>query len=204
MNQNLFGWSDQLWLRLDHFGILFGDIMLLISFVGLVYGICQRNTLRNWLSRNRFPGIGGCPDFDWQGLVFTVSRANVPLWVIEHVSPKAIGLLTTSASQDEGDIIRDDAEQRGIEVITRMIENPDDPAEVKQKARELLRQMQENNINPIAVDITGGKTPMSVGAFMAAEEMGVDSIYVTTQMENKNINMQTAKIIAISQAGPQQ
>ncbi len=199
MTTNLFGWSDQTWQTFDQFGILVGDIMLIISVGGLVYGFWKRNDIRAWLTRNRFPSIGGSPELTrWQGLIFTVSRANVPIWVIEQVRPETIGLLITDSSRSEGDIIRTRAAQQGIRVLIRHIDNPDDPAEVNQKTRELLKLMQESLIQPIAVDITGGKTPMSLGAFMAAEEASADTLYVTAAYKDSKLDMTTAKIIAIS------
>ncbi|WP_024298103.1 hypothetical protein [Methylomicrobium lacus] len=202
MTANLFGWSDQAWQTLDQFGILFGDLMLLTSIGGLVYGLYKRNDIRQWLTRNRFPSIGGRPELSrWQGLIFTVSRANVPAWVIGQVHPEAVGLLLTYSSQGEGEQIKAQARQIGINVISRHIDNPDDPAEVKQKTAEIVRAMQADGIDPIAVDVTGGKTPMSLGAFMAAEEASIDTLYVTAAYKDSKLDMATASIIAISQAG---
>jgi N-acetylmuramic acid 6-phosphate (MurNAc-6-P) etherase len=48
------------------------------------------------------------------------------------------------------------------------------------------------------VDITGGKTPMSVGAFMAAEERGATSLYVTAPHGDNGLNTAKARIRAIS------
>ncbi|WP_374088510.1 hypothetical protein [Methylomicrobium lacus] len=202
MTQNLFGWSDQAWQTLDQFGILFGDLMLLISIGGLVYGLYKRNDIRQWLTRNRFPSIGGRPELSrWQGLIFTVSRANVPAWVIDQIQPEAVGLLLTDSSQGEGEQIKAQARQIGAKVVIRHIDNPDDPAEVKQKTAEIVREMQESGISPIAVDVTGGKTPMSLGAFMAAEEASIDTLYVTAAYKDNKLDMASANIIAISQAG---
>ncbi|MGZ8226248.1 MAG: hypothetical protein ACXWT3_06355 [Methylococcaceae bacterium] len=198
---NFFDFSEQTWLSLDHYGIFLGDILMTATLLGGVYGFINRNDLRNWLTRNRFPGIGGNPEHThWQGVVFTVSCSDVSNWVIDQVQPASIGLLVTDFKREDGEKIRQKAEQSGINVYTKTINDPDDPAEVKLKTKELLQKLRDCGVNDIAVDITGGKTPMSLGAFMAAEECSCDSIYVTTGYKDKKPDMSTANIKAISQA----
>jgi len=52
------------------------------------------------------------------------------------------------------------------------------------------------------VDVTGGKLPMSLGAFMAAEESGADTLYVASEFDPqlKRPDMRTARIRRISAA----
>jgi len=201
MTNNLFGWPDELWKTFDQLGIVVGDALMLITILGGIYGFINRNNLRYWLNRNRFPSIGGNPEHTrWQGLIFTVSRAEVPLWVIGQVQPASVGLLFTDTSRGEGEKIRQNAQQLGFTVLTKFINEPDDPAETKRQTKFLLQELHERGICDIAVDITGGKTPMSLGAFMAAEELGCDSIYVTTIYKDNKPDMSTAQIKAISQA----
>ncbi len=194
--------SEDTWTFLDHYGIILGDVLMTASVLAAVYGIIKRNALRNWLGRNRFPSIGGNPEHThWQGIVFTISRAEVPLWVIRQVQPDRIGLLITQTSHEQSAIIRQAAEQQGITVYIEILNDPDDPAEAKRKTKELLHALhQGGHYHELAVDITGGKTPMSLGAFMAAEELGSDSIYVTSHYKDSKPDMNTAHIKAISQA----
>ena len=197
MNTNLFGWSDAVWQLLDQMGILVGDFLMLLTIVGFF----NLNSIRNWLTRNRFPSIGGNLEHArWQGLVFTVSRAEVPFWVMDQVQPRVIGLLTTVDSRVAGENIRQQAERQGITIMIETLNDPDDPSEAKRKTKDLLQTLREQGITDIAVDITGGKTPMSVGAFMAAEEFGCDSIYVTADYKEGKPDTNTARIKAISQA----
>lgn len=196
------GWSEQTWLYLDQFGILMGDIMLLVSIgVGAV-GWLRRDTIRNWFSKNRFPNIGGSPeDLNWQGLIFTVSKEHLPCWVIEQIRPERIGLLVTEQSAEAGKRIQQQAERMGIQVYRRLIDNPDDPHEAYSSARALLEQMRDGGEGRYAIDLTGGKVTMSIGAFMAAEESGIDSLYVSTEFNNGRPDMRTAHIISVSQGG---
>lgn len=202
MNNNILstlGVSDTFFQALDQVATLLGLAMGLTWFAGLLLAYFKPDSLRRWFSRNRFPSIGGRPDLDWQGLVFTVSRADVPEWVIAQVNPQHIGLLVSDAMQNVGETIRNYAAQRGIQVDILSIHDPNNPAEVKQHTKQLLTTLQEHGLQHLAVDITGGKVPMSVGAFMAAEEMGCDSIYVATDYINGKPDMSSANLIAISQ-----
>ena len=201
ISSNLFTFDESTWLFLDHFGIFFGDILMILTIVGGIYGLICRNKLHNWFKRNRFPSIGGQLEHShWQGIIFTVSRREVPLWVIKQINPMAIGLLSSESSRNAAQEIRVFAQQMGILIIEEeLINDPDDPAEVNRKAKKIMHELKDQGLDEMAMDITGGKTPMSLGAFMAAEEMGVDSIYVTTEYKDNKPDITTAKIKAISQ-----
>ena len=181
MATNTFGWSDECWQTLDQLGIIFGDILMVMTYLSLIVGFMNRKNLRYWFIGNRFPNIGGELNTHphWQVLIFTVSQSDVSNWVINFTRPHAIGLLITDFSQPAAEKIKQFAQKQSIEIIlSEIINNPDDPAEVAIKT----------------------KTPMSLGAFMAAEENACDSIYVSCRYHNKMPDMTTAELKAISQA----
>jgi len=197
---NLFDWNDHTWLILDQAGILVGDLLMLLSIGGAVYAFMERGNIRRWLYRNSFPKIGGKPDNrNWRNIFFTVSNAELPLWVIGQLQPQAVGLLATAYSEEQGKSIARALANRDIPVRSKIIDNPDDPGDVHRQARALIEQIQSMCPGSAAMDITGGKTTMSLGAFMAAEEMGIDSIYVTTQMQGRRPELSSARIIAVSE-----
>ncbi|HXH04216.1 MAG TPA: hypothetical protein VNN09_12990 [Candidatus Competibacteraceae bacterium] len=201
--QTLFGWSEQTWLYLDHSGILLGNL-LGFSTLGLaIFGFLKRDNLRRWLSRNRFPEVGGVDVADpcWQGMVFTVSHADTPRWVMERCQPQQVGLIASAQSRSVADELAAHARSLGIQVLGPLeVADADDPAATRWAATELLRQMVKSGADLLAVDLTGGKTPMSLGAFMAAEEQGVDSLYVTTAYDYalRKPDMRSARLIRIS------
>lgn len=195
--------NENTWQLLDRYGILLGDILMTLSIIGAGLGFIKRHDLRRWLTRNQFPSVGGSPEHNrWQGMVFTVSRGNVPLWVIAQVRPSAVGLLATEASRGESEAIRQTAAQQGIAVFSQNLDNPDDPAECKRKTAQLIHDLRSLSLTDIAIDITGGKVPMSLGAFMAAEEHGCPSLYVTAGYKDNKPDMTTARLIAISEPQP--
>ena len=201
ISSNLFTFDESTWLWLDRYGIIVGDLLMTFTFLATIYGFICRNKLRNWFKRNQFPSIGGQLEHShWQGIIFTVSRKEVPLWVIKQINPMAIGLLSSESSRNAAQDIRVFAQQMGTLIIEEeVINDPDDPAEVNRKAKKIMHELKDKGLDEMAMDITGGKTPMSLGAFMAAEEMGVDSIYVTTEYKDNKPDITTAKIKAISQ-----
>jgi len=203
MSDNLFGWSDAAWRLFDQIGILFGVIMGTTWVGGLVIAFFKREAIRRWLTRNRFPNVGAemANAHHWDAIAFTISRPDLPLWVIEACRPSHVGLIASEASWNAAQEIARQAEKQGIAVhVSAHIENPDNPAEARAKAHLVLARMREAGARDIAVDITGGKTPMSLGAFMAAEEMGISSLYVTIDYgaDLRRPDISTAKIHCIS------
>ncbi|HWO99022.1 MAG TPA: DUF1887 family CARF protein [Methylococcus sp.] len=201
MNE-LFGWSEATWHLIDQIGILLGLLMGVSWIVGLPLALLKREDIRRWFTRNRFPNVGAELEnaLRWDALAFTVSHKELPLWVIGTLKPTHIGLIATEASRDTAREIDTYARQRGIDVLTAHLADPDDPAEARAQTRLILTRLREAGAERIAVDITGGKTPMSLGAFMAAEELGVSSLYVTSDYDAalRRPDMRTAKIHCIS------
>ncbi len=197
--KQLLGFTEQTWLYIDQIGILISSVLMCVSMIGAVVSVFKRNEIRRWFRLNRFPAVGGKKvNKDWDGLVFTVSRNALPIWVIEQIQPKWVGLLSTPETQAEQEKIAQAAAALGILITHKVITDADDPQESFQQGKSLLHN-KPPEIDNVAVDITGGKTPMSLGAFMAAEELGVDSIYVTAEYQNGRPVESSARIIGISQ-----
>ncbi len=198
--KQLFKWSEQTWLYLDQVGILTGNILMLITVLGGIVSFFKREQIRRWFRRNRFPGIGGQNlEKDWGGLVFSFSRIELAEWVIDEIQPLWVGLLLTEQTQKHGLDLKARLKTKNIQVETRLIDQPDSPEQAFKQTKSLLNSPAlDKTVGEVAVDITGGKVPMSLGAFMAAEESGVDSIYITSEYRDGKPDMSTAKIISIS------
>lgn len=187
-NGQLFGWSESTWLWLDQFGILLGDITLIIGVLGGIWAFTQRDRIRRWLRLNRFPlsGRETDPEETWDALIFTVSRDDIPQWVIDCKQPRAIGLLATQQSHEAATRLADRARLAGVTVIgPKMIDDPDDPAEAHDETARLIQRLRGMGHPRIGVDITGGKTTMSIGAFIAAREQDCDTLYVSAEYDSK-------------------
>ncbi len=203
-NGQLFGWSEQTWLWLGQLGTLSGNLMVVLSFTGAVYAWLRRDAIRLWFRTNRFPQAGGQTDASseqWQGIVFTVSRPDVSSWVMSRIKPRAVAFLATQASRHASDELVRQANKQHIEVIGQyFIGNPDDPAEIREQTTFFIGKMRSMGYDKVAVDITGGKTTMSIGAFMAAEESGAPSLYVSAEYDKqlKKPDTTSARIRCIS------
>lgn len=80
------------------------------------------------------------------------------------------------------------------------IDTADDPGETRLAVRQAIERLNAIGCAHIAVDVTGGKVPMSLGAFMAAEEAGKDSLYVSVDYDQQlnKPDMRTARITVVS------
>jgi hypothetical protein len=202
MQPNLFNLSDSTWALIDQIGILLGILTSLIPLLGLLWAVFNKERIKRWITRNRFPNVGELTDeeLQWDGLIFTVSHAETPLWVIETRLPKTIAMLATEQSQQAAEHIKKIAKQRGIKVLEPVIiKDPDNVKECRWATDRLIVQLKQS-CHAVAVDITGGKTPMSLGAFMAAEEMQIASLYVSSKFDKQlnQVNMRSAKLVTVS------
>ncbi len=205
-NGQLFGLSEQWWLVMDQIGILLGNLMFVASVLGALWAWLSRDKLRRWLQANRFPDPREITEEEqcWQALLFTVSQAAVPEWLIRRQRPQAVALLATDFSMQVADDLAALCHESGIQVFgPHRLDDPDDAEEAKATSQQLLKKLRAKGFEQIAVDVTGGKTPMSLGAFMAAVEEQADAIYVATEYdrERNRPNMRTARIIRIQEGG---
>lgn len=187
MTANLFGWSEQAWLTLDQFGILFGDILIFLTYVGFIWGAINHEKIRTWLRRNRFRRVGQVLDTDVgeiEGVIFCVSKKETPRFVIAAAGPAWIGFVYTKESEPAADAIA--AENPALTCIKADLPVlPDDPRMAKEACRRLIDRFrsERGEAAKLAVDVTGGKTPMSIGAFMAAEEAAVSTLYLCSEYD---------------------
>ncbi|RMG30991.1 MAG: DUF1887 family protein [Gammaproteobacteria bacterium] len=181
--------DDGQWNTLDRFGILFGDVALLLSFAVAIIAWVRREHIRRWFVRNRYPhSVGQQIHFsDWDGMVFTFSRPELPQWLLEKVQPRACVFLASEQSEDKARQLVQQLRSRlpDMQCSIERIQDADDTGEVKRKATEALQWLAKQGARHRVVDVTGGKVPMSIGAFMAAEEAGIPAIYVTSEYDSK-------------------
>ena len=187
-NGQLFGWSEATWLWLDQFGILLGLFLACVTIAGGFAAWLSRDRFRRWVLRGSLPVTSETAEdtVHWDGLLFTVSRIDLPLWILRTRKPEAIALMATEASLDSARRIAEEARKQGTEVVGQVIlGDPDDPVVARAQATQLLQRLQESGCEKVAADVTGGKTPMSIGAFLAAGDTGADVLYVVSEYDRK-------------------
>lgn len=154
--------------------------------------------VKNWkpiyrwiLGKREFRGTGEeftFPKDKVKAIIVPVSRTEQPEWIIRHLEPKYVAFLYTEQKKNHAiKLIKLFSEKihfvntlKEIEQGQNILSNPDNPNEAKEIVKKFIERFIAQGIKEenIFVDTTGGKVPMSIGAFQAAEEMGVSSIYI--------------------------
>lgn len=173
-----------IWEWLDRISAIIDILVGSIALYGLVVSLYDPQAIRRW-----FPGLfvnshddGGevIVQLEARGLVFTVSHKDTPVWMIDKVNPTHIALVGSEASVAEMHAIAEYARRKDIQVVSQQeIKDTDDVSEARHAVEDALHQLRHRVGDQIAVDLTGGKTTMSLGAFMAADEQMVEAVYVS-------------------------
>jgi hypothetical protein len=175
---------------LDNAGIVLGySVTSLTAGIG-IYAYLKRRYIKQWFRRTEFHSAGqpfDVPAEKVDAVVIPVSRREQPEWILRFLKPRQVALLYTQVSRETTiDLLQDfqtacqfSPNVLGIRQGEHMIRNPDDPVETKKIAKFFINRFKETfPADRIFVDTTGGKVPMSIGAFQAAEEENVSSIYI--------------------------
>ncbi len=195
--------SDNTVLAWDRAGIVLGYFVTCVTVAGAVMAWFSREEVLRWfrrrLSRRRFEGVGD--DFDplrekVEAVIVPVSRRQQPEWILRHLKPKFAGFVYTEKTRHVAEELRGLAGELRIALLDDPaamesgFSDPDDPASNRDAARAMIRAAMEKGVDPrrIFVDTTGGRVPMSVGLFQAAEEAGVSSIYLSGRPEDGKID----------------
>jgi len=124
-----------------------------------------------------------------QAMVIPVSNAILAEWILFSLRPHSVAFVYTETTRHIALNLATDFSEVGIRFFPTaaniresefVLSTPDDP----RKARELVRLFIDHFLaagipaGNIFVDTTGGKVPMSIGAFQAAEEANISSTYI--------------------------
>lgn len=192
-------WID----RVDAAGILLGYLVTAFAAAAGLLSVPFWKEVLAWLRRReevRYTELGTDVFLSAgriEAIVIPVSRYEQPAWIIQQLEPQEVALLYTSRSRDNALRL---AEELGSRVVFRpsreeiertemMLDRAHDPEAARRQVARFISVFERQGISKsrIFVDTTGGTAPMSIGAFMAAEEAGVSSIYVLgTQPKEDN------------------
>ena len=178
-------------LQLILWAITTGDVVIIsavtvsmLVMILLIYGIFER------ISRRRLhKSLGDNIAFQVsrRGLIFTVGKQTHTIeYAIAQQKPEFIALICTDITENEADEV---VSKFGgnTEMIRKRLVDPFDMEEIRATTQSLIKWLSQNlPKDAIAVDITGGMTTMSVGAFLAADELQIDSQYVRSNYGSDN------------------
>lgn len=172
-------------------------LVLLVSFATIVVLILLAAVVRKQLIRP-LPSIfeGRALGHPRKGIVLTIGlhshkKGSPALKVLERQKPKYCALIGTEKTFMEN-VGQQIALHAGIKAQFFKQENinPIKMAEIKAVTISLIHWMMEDGLHTrdIVVDITGGTVPMSLAAYTAASELGVDTQYVYSDYDkDRNI-----------------
>ncbi|MCB0275206.1 MAG: hypothetical protein KDI06_10355 [Calditrichaeota bacterium] len=168
-------------------GLVLGLITVLVS----TFAVINRADIRQWFRGKAFTSAGepfNIAEDQIKGIVLPVSRIDQPEWYLKWYNPELVAFLYTEKSREHALTLLDGYQEKtkfllNKEQIQRerfQINDPFDFNECRAITKLIIQTMIDEGISPnhIFVDTTGGTAPMSLGAFQAAEAMGVSSIYV--------------------------
>ncbi len=149
-------------------------------------------------------GVGEAFQVQRRGLILTVGgQKSTALFAISSQKPAWLGLLCSRQTETVAEEIINVSELP-VERVQKEIADPWDVVDVRDKMQTLVKWLTRKGVplGEIALDITGGTTPMSVGAFTVAEEQGLDTQYVRSQYEGNRPIEKTQEGILVSRHSP--
>lgn len=192
---------------LDRAGIILGYVFGCFATAGLVVGLWRgpalSRMLDRWLRRHQFVHAGRAVEsFEKRvdAVVIPLGRQALQAeWIVRNLKPQCVSLLFTPQGRQPAEQLAKKLEsevefkpsRREIDGPAMVIEKFLDPQETRKLARHYIERLLERGFERrrIFVDTTGGTTPMSLGAFQAAEEMRVSSIYVMGRLSDPECKM---------------
>jgi len=140
-------------------------------------------------------GVGEAFQIPRKALILTVGMPkDVGLFAIRSQKPSHLGLICSHATEPTAQEIIT-ASGLPVERIQKMIIDPWDILDVREKAETILKWLRRQGIQAqeTSLDITGGTTPMSVGVFSMAEEWGMDTQYIRSKYDAQNKPIQKSQ-----------
>jgi hypothetical protein len=123
-----------------------------------------------------------------RAVVFTVGGQSSTIeYALETQKPELMGFLCSQRTEHVADgIIARYGLDKGC--YKKELVDPQNIIEIRAKTEFILEWLSQKGLAPgdVVIDITGGMTPMSVGAFSVAEERRIDSQYVKSDYDANN------------------
>lgn len=163
----------------NYLRILFGSLLLLMVIVIIIKAALSKFVQKGSLEPS--------PAFDIprRGVIYTAGMQTATMrFSLENQKPQYAGFICTKASEQHVDEL---IKEIGIGENNYQ-KKPVDPQDVVENGIEtklLVNWMLAKGLknSDIVVDVTGGMTTMSVGAFSMAEELKVDTQYIKSDYD---------------------
>ncbi|MBL7162791.1 MAG: hypothetical protein ISS57_09320 [Anaerolineales bacterium] len=164
--------------------IILAVTVSMIVMVLMIYGISERISARRL---HKSLGDNIAFQVSRRGLIFTVGKQTHTIeYAIQKQQPEFIAVICTDVTENQATEIMakfsDDPE-----MARKRLVDPFDLVEIRATTQSLIKWLEQKiPKDAIAVDITGGMTTMSIGAFLAADEAQIDTQYVRSNYDLNN------------------
>ena len=172
-----------------------GYLMNFSVIFGVILGFWKKDAFfkyfQKWKTKPEFINVGEpfeVPIEKFKAAIIPVSKREQPEWIIRHLKPNYVSLVFTEQTKEYAkSLIKDFSDKidffpnlEDMDNPSYILSTPDNVEEAQKKAKKYIRKYIQKGIesSDIFVDTTGGKVPMSIGMFQAAEQVGVSSIYI--------------------------
>lgn len=192
-----------LWKPLDHIATVIDIIVGSIALAGFITAYVNPAYFRSFANRilgNKHQGGEELTTLKVDGAIYTVSKKETPIWCMEKIKPNHVILIGSVKTAEVEQQIQEQAQRRHIHVQQVIkLHDVDDVVECREQTLHAIQELRHQGCKRIAVDITGGKTTMSIGAFQAGDQENIDVIYITAPYDRNlgHPNLELAKIYAI-------
>lgn len=164
------------------------SVILILSSIGLIVIAFLLTMFLSLFVRHGSVGAGEAFLVPRKGIVYTVGKqTNTIVFSLEHQRPDYVGFICSSASEPSLDEL---CSAGGFDENSRRkrLVNPQDVAEIHAETKLLVNWMMSKQLHTkdVVIDVTGGMTTMSVGAFALAEEFKIDTQYIRSEFDEKN------------------
>jgi hypothetical protein len=166
----------------NYLRILIGSIVTLGLIVGVV-----KIMLTKFLKQG-FVGESKAFKVHRKGLIYTAGKqVDTIALSLEKQTPSFIGFLCSKASEPYIDEL---VRTMGFEEdkYNKKIVDPQNIDEIRLEIKLIIDWMLAKGLksSDMVVDVTGGMTTMSVGAYSMADEMKVDTQYIKSEFDDRN------------------
>jgi hypothetical protein len=163
--------------------------ILIFSSVGLLVVVFFLAMVLSFFGRRGSLGKGEAFSVPRKGIIYTAGKQTDTIALSLSVQkPDYVAFLCSSISEQA---VNELLKKEGLDEnrCSKKLLNPQDVEEIHAETKLAIDWMLNKGLKErdIAVDVTGGMTTMSVGAFALAEEMKVDTQYVKSEYDDRNM-----------------
>lgn len=159
--------------------------ILLFSILGLIFIVVVIKVVLSKITQSGSSEPSPAFDIPRKGIIYTVgNQTSTILFSHENQKPQFVGFICTKMSETlVAGLI--ESMEIGEDNYQKKIVDPQDVIENETETQKLANWMLSKGLksSDIVVDVTGGMTTMSVGAFSMAEKIKIDTQYIKSQYD---------------------